>query len=269
MTNRFKIEDLISQDATGVVFRATDLETKLTVAVRRFFPADIHVNGMSAEDQREYGSTVERLTKVSHPALRAIISGGCDPVDGMPYIVTEWIEGTALDSLLETRSLSETEATMLVTQVLDVCVLLSEVLGGEGVWVEADAHTIIIGAEETRRPVTFWIYPFKLRGGSSQKLKPLIGLTKAMMGWADKSNSSLAATGLGAWLKWLNGAASTATLKEAREMLATTTGAAPSQPSNKTMAAKPQNKKSKLPIGILVFLILIAAAAAWFLIRGN
>ncbi len=270
MTKRFEIEDLVSQDATGVVFRAIDTETKLPVAVRRFFPAGTHVSGMSVEDQHEYRSTVERLTKVSHPALRTIVGGGCDAVDGMPYIATEWIEGTALETLLESRPLSEAEAIMLVTQALDVCVILSEVIGSDGVWVEADVHTIIIGAEETRRPVTFWIYPFKLRGGGSQGLKPLIGLTSATMGWTDKPTSSLATTGLEGWLKWLNGVATTATLHEAREMLASTTGVEPSQPLKRSVAAGQKRKKAKFPVWIIACLILLAVAAgAWLLIRRN
>jgi hypothetical protein len=265
VTNRFKIEDLVSQDSTGVVFRAIDSETKLPVAIRRFFPAGTHVSGMSAEEQQVYHSTVERLAKVSHPALRRVIGGGCDPVDGMPYIATEWIEGAALDSLLETRPLSETEATMLIAQALEVCILLSEVLGSEGVWVEADVHTIIIGAEGTERPVTFWIYPFKLRGGSSQKLKPLISLTNAIMGWDGKSASRLSDSGLQAWLKWLHGAAKSATLREAREMLASTTDTTVSQPS-KPIDTSIKPKKSKLPMWIFIFILLIVAAAGvWIL----
>lgn len=276
---RFKIEDLVVQDASGVVFRAIDSETGQLVAVRRFFPYGASGSGLSPEEQREYGASVSRLAKVTHPALRTIVCGGCDPVDGMPFVATEWIEGSALQTFLGTRPLSQPEAISLISQALEVCQALSDALGAEGVWVETDLHTIIIGAEETRRPVTFWISPLKWLGvGDGQRgLEPLIGLTTSVMGWGGKPVSNPGATGLGTWLKWLQGAATTATLQEARERLAASTGSAPPQPVKRTvrMATRPvllgkKKAKSKLPVWILAVSILAAmGGGGWFLVKRN
>ena len=91
MTRRFQIEDLTAQDETGVVFRALDTETGATVAVRRFFPFGANGGGLSADEQSAYDIAVGRLAGLNHPAMRAVICGGCDPVDGMPFIATEWV----------------------------------------------------------------------------------------------------------------------------------------------------------------------------------
>ena len=51
--------------------------------------------GLLEEEQAAYNIAVGRLAGLQHPALRAVVCGGCDPVDGIPFIATEWIEGTA------------------------------------------------------------------------------------------------------------------------------------------------------------------------------
>ena len=279
MIERFQIEDLVVQDSSGVVFRAIDSETLLPVAVRRFFPFGPTGGGFDGAEQATYGESIRILSAVSHPALRSIVCGGCDPVDGMPYFATEWIEGHALQTVLQERPLSQSEATFLLGEALGVCQLLSNSIGREGVWVELEPHSIIIGAQESQRPVSFWVCPLKWmgKGDGALGLEAFIYLTNAMMGRSGNQIHDLPATGLGGWLKWLHGTARTATLQEARAMLASTTGMSSPQPTKRvvrqtTRPIVPGKKKSssKAPIWIFASTVIMGTAlGGWFLVHRN
>ncbi|MEO8616963.1 MAG: hypothetical protein ABI600_17620, partial [Luteolibacter sp.] len=138
MSQRFQIEDLVAQDSLGVVFRALDTETHAVVAVRRFFPFGADGGGLNKEEEIAYGIAVSRLAGLSHPSMRAVVFGGCDPIDGMPFIATEWIEGKSLQFFLERQSLTPSRAIRIIKSALEICELLSQLLAEEGVWVETD-----------------------------------------------------------------------------------------------------------------------------------
>ena len=273
MSNRFQIEDLVVQDASGVVFRALDTQTQEFVALRRFFPSGADGGGLNTEQQNAYQLTVSQLAAVSHPALRSIISGDCDPIDGMPYIATEWIEGSRLHTCLQQGPLTPEEVTHLLTQALEVSQILSGVLGKEGIWIETGPEAIVIGAEKTGRNVTFWIAPQKWLGKNDSRhgLECVIGLTETLMGWHGKSVSEHAGKGLGRWLKWLRGVKKTASLQEVREMLAASTGVG--SPASATRlfreAFQPKkSRKSRMLWAIIAGLALLAAAlTAWLLLN--
>ncbi|MES2437800.1 MAG: hypothetical protein V4584_01950 [Verrucomicrobiota bacterium] len=269
MIQRFQIEDIVVQDTSGVVFRAMDTETEQLVALRRFFPFGAKGGGLDAEEQIAYGIAVERLSTVAHPSLRSVICGGCDPIDGMPFIATEWIEGTRLKYFIEDGPLTDEEATSLLTQALEVCQLLSEVLAEEAVWVETDLQAIVIGTEESGRNVTFWISPLKWLGkhDGQRGLESIITLTEEVMGWSGKTVGDQAAGGLGSWLKWLRAAARTTSLHEAREMLAASIGIEPPLPAKQLvrqatrpmLAGKKRRNFSSISTILIAFLALVAA----------
>jgi hypothetical protein len=276
---RFQIEDLIVQDSSGVVFRALDTETGKTVAVRRFFPFGADGGGLQADEQTAYNIAVSRLAGISHPALRAVICGGCDPVDGMPFIATEWIEGEPLLPFVQEQPLAAQAAAELIGRALEVCELLSHVLAEEAVWLETDLQTIIVGNPESGREVTFWISPLKWLGGDEENrgLESIITLTEELMGWKGRLVSDQAGRGLGGWLKWLRGAAAATTLHEAREMLAASIGEEPPEPA-KALVAKAtalplkrpiiKQASSKAPFVVLLcFALVVAGVGTWFLIR--
>lgn len=268
MSKRFQIEDLVVQDASGVVFRALDTQTEEFVALRRFFPSGADGGGLDSEQQNAYQLTVGQLAAVTHPALRSIISGDCDPIDGMPYIATEWIEGSRLSTCLMQGPLAPEEVTHLLAQALKVSQILSGVLGKEGIWIETGLEAIVIGAEETGRNVTFWIAPQKWLGKNDSRrgLECIIELTETLMGWHSKSISEHAGKGLGRWLKWLRGVKKTASLQEVREMLAASTGTG--SPASATRlfreAFQPKkSEKSRWIWGIVGGIVLLAALIAW------
>ena len=276
MIQRFKIDDLILQDASGVVFRALDTETGRTVAVRRFFPFGASGGGLNPDEQSAYTIAVSRLAGLNHPALRSVICGGCDPVDSMPYIATEWIEGEPLRPYIEQGPLSPEVVTMLITQALEVCELLSVVLAEEAVWVETDLQTIIVGSESSGRSFTFWISPLKWLGGMGETrgLESIVTLTEVVMGWTGQIVNDQAGRGLGGWLKWLRATAATTTLKEARESLAASVGAEPPLPADNLVikASKPLARQSSSTasrwIAIILGLIATGGAVGWYLKRN-
>ena len=277
MIQRFQIEDLIVQDASGVVFRAIDSETGQTVAVRRFFPFGANGGGLLPDEQTAYDIAVARLAGIRHPALRSVISGGCDPVDGMPYIATEWVEGENVRDLVEEGKFRIETATELLTQALEVCELLSQVLAEEAVWIETDLQTIIVGNHGSGRRFTFWISPLKWLGSSGERstgLLPIVTLTEQIMGWQGRVVSDQAAGGLGGWLKWLRSSAVFTTLREARENLAASVGAEPpieaatlvskaTRPLVVTPSAPKPSNKPRL-MAILGVCIVAVALTGWW-----
>jgi hypothetical protein len=202
LIRRFQIEELVTQDAWGVVFRAVDGETGEEVALRRFFPFGMEGGGLQEEERTAYAVAVARLRGVAHPALRSVVGGGCDPVDGMPFIATQWVKGELLSERLGQGALSPPEAIYLLEQVLEVSGVLSEVLAEEACWVETELGTVVIGEEGSGRDFTFWISPLKWLGAdeSQRSLEPLIGLAEAAMGWQGRVVGDGAGGGLGGWV---------------------------------------------------------------------
>jgi hypothetical protein len=274
LRNRFQIEDLIHQDATGVVFRALDAQTGMSVAVRRFFPFGAAGGGLHPDEETAYEIAIGRLAGLKHPALRSVICGGCDPVDGMPFIATEWIEGDPLEPIVRQEPLPAAVAAQLLMQALEVSELLSQVLAEEAVWVETDLQTIILGSEASGRGFTFWISPLKWLGGHEQArgLRSIITLAEEVLGWGGRVIGDQAGGGLGAWLKWLNGVADTASLREARENLAAALGEEPPPPAKKLLVSASQPtppRKSKTPLLLACGCSLIAIGIGGWLVTRH
>jgi hypothetical protein len=232
---RFHIEELISQDSSGVIFRAKELEAGTDVTVRRFFPRGMGEGGLQEEERAAFDIAVQRFTCAIHPALRSVIAGGCDPVDGVPFIVSEWVEGTSISEQLAGGPLQVRRAIDILMGALEVSEVISELLAEQAVWVETDPASIIEASDDAKRGTTFGISPFKWLGSDEERrsLKPLIQLTEDLMGWRNKLVNDQAGNGLAIWLKWLKQHTFQATLAEARENLAAATGAPPPPPTSR------------------------------------
>ncbi|NJM37071.1 MAG: hypothetical protein HC845_03895 [Akkermansiaceae bacterium] len=230
MSQRFQIEDLVAQDHSGVLFRALDTQTQQSVSLRRFFPFGQNGGGLREDEQNAYNATVEKLTHISHPALRRVITGGCDPVDRLPYIASEWIPGTPLHSFIAHRHLQPGEATQMLAHALEICEQVSSALNEEAVWLDTNLKNIIISDEGTGRGTSFWLAPLRslAKNDQDRSLHSIVRLTEQLMGWEGKSFTS--DQGLEGWLTWLRGNVKTATLAEAREKLTNFKSTGPTQP---------------------------------------
>lgn len=221
VTRRYEIQEMLSQDSHGVVFLAVDRESATDVVLRRFFPFGPGGGGLEGEERTAYTAAVGRLKGVTHPAMRTILDGGCDPVDGMPYLVTECVEGPQLAEHLKERPLSPGSAKALLDHALEVSLVLAEVLGKEAVWVETAPEAVILSQGQEGRSVTFWISPMRWLGQAEERegLLPLVALGEAALHWQGRVISDQAGDGLGAWFKAIKADPSRWTLEEARVTL--------------------------------------------------
>jgi hypothetical protein len=250
-----------------------DTETGKSVAIRRFFPFGAGGGGLHADEQREYDTAIERLAGLSHPALRSIICGGCDPVDGMPFIASEWIDGDALEWFVAQGPLSAEAATELITQAMEVCELLSHILGIDAIWVETELQSIIRANDHSDRGFTFWFCPLKWLGTQkhSRGMSSIITLTEQVMGWQGHPINDQAGHGLAAWLKWLRHTEGPISLHEVRQTLAAAVGINPPPTHNLVTQAthppprviKPRPTKS---IGLWIVNISLALVVAGLLL---
>lgn len=225
-SHRFEIQDIVAQDSSGVTYLALDSETGTLLALQRFFPFGVDGGGLFDEQRNEYATFVAQLAGLQHPGLRAVYGGDCDPVDGMPYVACEWIEGESLAEILQHRPFTSAETLGVLERVLEISEGLSEVLGADAVWVETAAELIIDDAGESCRGLTFELAPMKWLGaeGSMHSLLPLAELVEDLLGWRRKRMPTQAGQGLGAWVKWLRANADTSTLAQARESLLSLAG---------------------------------------------
>jgi hypothetical protein len=249
VTRRYEIQEMLSQDAHGVVFLAMDRDSGVDVVLRRFFPFGPGGGGLEGDERTAYMAALERLKGVSHPAMRTILEGGCDPVDGMPYLVTEWVEGPRLSEHLKGKPLSSGSTKALLDHALEVSQVLAGALGEEAVWVETAPEAVVLSQGQEGRSVTFWISPLRWLGQAEERhgLLPLVALGEAAMHWQGRVISDQAGEGLGAWFKAIKADPGRWTLEEARVTLhaAVTLAGEPmpnlgrSQPSVPTVALPP------------------------------
>lgn len=235
MPTRYHIEELVSQDASGVVFRAVDSESGRDVSLRRFFPHGPEGGGLHGQEKTAYLIAIQRLAAASHPGLRSIVDGGCDPVDGVPFVVTELVAGEPLSHRLASGPLASRQAIDIIMRALEVSDVISELLAEQAIWVETNPATIIDTGENSDRGVTFWMSPLKWLGPDEEKrsLRPIAALTEDLMGWRNKLVNDQAGNNLAGWLKWLKQHADRTTIAEARETLAAATGAPPPPPTSR------------------------------------
>ncbi|MEI6675664.1 MAG: hypothetical protein WCO57_10840, partial [Verrucomicrobiota bacterium] len=225
-----------------------------------------------------YNQAVARLTEVHHPGLRAVLAGGCDPVDGMPFVVIEWIEGVTLASVLEHSIFTPVGAIAILDKALEVSAALTQVLGEEAVWVDTSPAMIIVNEENPAGEVAFCLAPMKWLGADASKrgLRSLAELAEDLLGWRGKRVPDQAGDGMGGWLRCLRANSNTLTLSQVRESLVgfmeeltaepiMASGPAPRQP---VILKRPATKRQPawLPLGILLTVAMVGAGW-WFILH--
>ncbi len=121
LDDRFFITETISRSGMATIFKATDQQTKETVAIKVPF--------MQFESDAGFYSRFEREEEIglglSHPYILRFI-----PIEGhrsRPYIVTEYLRGYTLSHLLNSmRPMPEKDALPLASRICDALAYMHE-----------------------------------------------------------------------------------------------------------------------------------------------
>ncbi len=250
--HQFEILEPQTPDLGGIVYKARDTKSGKVVALRKLKPFGVETEELNSEQIVAYQVAVERLTKIHNPWMRPVLAGGCDPADGMPYYVSDWIDATPVQSLLDEGPLSKEHAAKLVCKALEVSDLLTGLLAEEAIWVETDIAAISVLPGDGAPDFRFWVSPTLglTRYKDKRGLVAIVDLTEEIIGKSAEDESALHADSLETWLKWLKASAGkTATIHEAREVLAASMGVEPPAPLEQLVEdAKAQgNLLSRLP----------------------
>ena len=207
MNMRYHIEELVSQDARGVVFQGGDAVTGVVVAIRRFIST--HIDGTCGGENggKGYENAIVELKKVSHPSLRRVLAGGCDPVDGMPYLVTRWVDGILLREVVAIEGPLDRELVVsLLAQLLNLNMTLSKALGREGLWAEAALDSVVVKPPQDENEVAtaiFWVSPWRWFGGGTVAggAMELADFAEAMLGGPRQVAREHAGTEVVEWIQ--------------------------------------------------------------------
>jgi serine/threonine protein kinase len=112
LDRRFEIAEPIGRGGMGSVFKATDLTTGCSVAVKMLFAVERDPVFFS-----RFKRDIEIARKLDHPGIAKIIAAGHP---GRSYVVTEYLEGETLwDRLQGVRPLPVGEALRIATPICD------------------------------------------------------------------------------------------------------------------------------------------------------
>jgi len=233
-----------------VTFEALDRESGKTVVLRRYFPFGRDGGGLSPVQAEDYEALLTGLADVRHDGMRSLVAGGCDPRDGMPFLVSELVAGPALADALRHGPVAAASVIALIDRALEVSALLSETLGMQAVWVETAPSAIVVSEDEPERGFTFWISPLNWlhEADTHPGLSPVLELLRAVAAKPPPGDDVRLITGLKRWETWL-AANLTASPAEARQTFKATvlSPARPAGPQPRPVAPAPA-KVAPVPV---------------------
>ncbi len=110
---RFELRQLVGQGGFGLVFQAYDPELERLVAIKVPRPG----RQPADESERDFLREARYAASLKHPRVVSVHEVGCDR--GLPFIVSDFIEGTSLAQLLTQRELSQYESAEVVAQAAE------------------------------------------------------------------------------------------------------------------------------------------------------
>lgn len=121
LASRYRIEKQIGEGGFSIVYRALDLDRRMTVAIKQ-----ISLSGLSPKDMIEatdtYNREVALLTKLKHDNVPRIYDQFTDPEHW--YVVMDYIEGQTLEDMLKQAR----GGHLPVKQVIDIALALCNAL---------------------------------------------------------------------------------------------------------------------------------------------
>ena len=183
---RFQIEEMLSQDANGAVFLAMDSVTGKEVRLERFFPFGAGAGGLEGEELGAYSNAVESMKAIQHRSLLRVLDGGCDPVDGIPYLVTQGMNGLHLADFFSEGPITPIQGRELAESALEIMEIIEQRFGTGADWLVLKAeHVDVCNNGEFFR---FAVDPMKWLGlkKSQGGVRELAILVENAMGWSGR-----------------------------------------------------------------------------------
>jgi serine/threonine protein kinase len=109
----YEILEEIGRGGMGVVYKAVQLSTRRTVAIKVLLAGQFAAANVLRRFQRE----AELAARLKHPHIVRVLTGG--EVGKQPYLVMEYVEGTRLDRYLSTNRSARDETLTLFCKVCD------------------------------------------------------------------------------------------------------------------------------------------------------
>lgn len=236
MNERFQIDDLISQGPDGVFFRATDGETGQKVVLRRYFPFGRGGGGLDAEAGKAFKDSIDGFSSIKSEALCRIVGGGCDDVDGIPFIATEWIDGETIEFLKARSMLGVTDIVLILTSVMNLSLWLSQSFGREALWIDLDLAAMWRKNSEKPHDYVFCVsIPHWLGlSNKSDEMSELAGLASQLVLGVPQTAGNPKHAALLRWIEWLRAEPKSTPLKKARDKLVTELQSIRSAPMRKS-----------------------------------
>ncbi len=109
----YRIEGVIGRGGMGTVYKAQQLSLGRPVAIK-VMPLDL-----AREEQflERFHREADALSRLSHPSVVAVFDRG--EIDGQPYLVMEYVEGSSLREAMRNGPLPLAEALRVTAAVLD------------------------------------------------------------------------------------------------------------------------------------------------------
>jgi hypothetical protein len=192
---------MLFQDAHGAVFLAMDVESNREVVLQRFFPFGAGEAGLEGDERVAYDQAIQNMKQLDHPHLRRVLDGGSDPVDGMPFVVTEARRGMSLQEYFSQSTLTVAQGRVLVESALELMIWLEERFGQAADWLAL--HPDDVEVTDEGNAFRFCVDPMKwlgLRRGPGA-VKELVLLAEAGLGWTGRVVSGSTAGMLSGWLR--------------------------------------------------------------------
>jgi hypothetical protein len=202
--NRYEIEELLHQDADGVVFLARDRETGELLHLQRFFPFGAEERGLAGAEVEAFSLGVLRLQELRHPGLISILGGACDPNDGMPYLVASARTGKTLADYLAHAALTIEQARWLAEEILRLMDWMAQQIGHEVNWLHLNTFDIeLVEDEQQGVSFRFAIDPMKWldRRAKSAFFSEFAALLEQALGWSGRTLTTGNAGPFSQWLK--------------------------------------------------------------------
>src|SRR5712691_2863839 len=113
MLGKFELLDTVGQGAFGTVYRARDPERDRTVAVK--FPRAGNLT--EGQELDRFLREARSAAQLRHPSIVPVHDVGQQ--DGLPYLVSDFVEGVSLADVLTGRRPSPRESAQLIAAVAD------------------------------------------------------------------------------------------------------------------------------------------------------